>query len=148
MAEFQHKLKHRKWGLSDVATEEISTIIESEFVAVLEQNREFLVQMLVAKMGGVKVSDDPLELGNPLGVEAEGWMTIASLSQLRKEVGGRFQNLRERWLNAGFPLKAHRGDPSERYELDKAGWLEMSSWLVKQGFECRLLEDLALGYFQ
>ena len=39
-----------------------------------------------------------------------GWLRIESLSQLRATVGGRFQNLKQKWVEAGFPLREHRGD--------------------------------------
>ncbi len=69
---------------------------------------------------------------------ASEWISISSLSQLRKATGGRFQNLKERWVKAGFPLRQHRGDKSESWTLSEEGWLALSLWINKQGFEARL----------
>ncbi len=66
------------------------------------------------------------------------WISISSLSQLRKATGGRFQNLKERWIRAGLPLRQHRGDKSESWTLSEDGWLALSLWINKQGFEARL----------
>ncbi|MCB0329236.1 MAG: hypothetical protein KDD70_06220 [Bdellovibrionales bacterium] len=120
---------------------------ESVLRAVFDERREFWVTALVQLLHEEGFSAPDGEGSNALSGTGD-WIQIASLSQLRKEVGGRFQNLRNRWLEAGFPLKAHRGDPSEAYQLDQAGWLEMTSWLLKQGYESRIVEDLSLGYFE
>ena len=74
--------------------------------------------------------------------------SVASLSQLRKEVGGRFENLKARWKGCGFPLKQHRGSTKESYTLNQEGWLEMTTWLEKQGYSAELLGDDAIGYFE
>ena len=70
--------------------------------------------------------------------KANAWIGIVSLSKLRSEVGGRFQNLRDRWLQAGFPLREHRGDKTGAYEVNLEGWTELSAWILKQGYECKL----------
>ncbi|MCB0352428.1 MAG: hypothetical protein KDD64_02850 [Bdellovibrionales bacterium] len=66
------------------------------------------------------------------------WEPVESLSRLRSIVGGRFQNLRTRWTEAGLPLREHRGDRAEDYAVDEEGWLALSSWILKQGYESRL----------
>lgn len=76
------------------------------------------------------------------------WLSISSLSQLRAEVGGRFQNLRSRWLGAGFPLKEHKGDSNCDFSLDNEGWLELTNWVTKQGYEIRLSSDEATHFFE
>ena len=76
------------------------------------------------------------------------WQPIASLSQLRALVGGRFQNLKARWLTAGLPLRAHRGDREEEAQVDHDGWLELSIWINKQGYETRLSDEREEGLFQ
>lgn len=76
------------------------------------------------------------------------WIPIESLSGLRQLVGGRFQNLKDRWVQAGFPLREHRGDRSGRPELQPDGWLELVSWMGKNGYEARLLEDAREGLFE
>ncbi|HQH27736.1 MAG TPA: hypothetical protein PLP17_10100 [Oligoflexia bacterium] len=68
------------------------------------------------------------------------WQQVESLSQLRAVVGGRFQNLKEKWIKAGLPLREHRGDRAERANLDMHGWLELASWISRQGFEVRLAD--------
>lgn len=73
--------------------------------------------------------------------EAVGWIRIESLSQLRTIVGGRFQNLKSRWVAAGFPLRAHRGDRTEEACIDEAAWVELQAWLGSQGFEARLVAE-------
>lgn len=74
------------------------------------------------------------------GAVSKEWIRIESLSRLRALVGGRFQNLKDRWVSAGFPLREHRGDRSGKKSLDQEGWIELSSWIHKQGFEIRLAE--------
>ncbi|MFM1848502.1 MAG: hypothetical protein RL417_1976 [Pseudomonadota bacterium] len=69
------------------------------------------------------------------------WVEIESLSRLRSIVGGRFQNLRDRWVGAGFPLREHRGDKDGEFALNESGWFELSNWILKQGFEARLTPD-------
>lgn len=69
---------------------------------------------------------------------SEKWIGIESLSQLRALVGGRFQNLKERWLSAGFPLKEHRGASEAQATLDPDGWRDLSQWILTQGFEARI----------
>lgn len=72
--------------------------------------------------------------------EESDWEQIESLSQLRAVVGGRFKNLKEKWIGAGFPLRQHRGDRQLEAELSESGWLELSVWINKQGFNARLAQ--------
>jgi hypothetical protein len=68
-----------------------------------------------------------------------GWTRIESLSQLRSIVGGRFQNLKRKWVGAGFPLKEHRGEKTDiSQEVNHDGWIELSVWISGQGYEVRL----------
>ena len=69
------------------------------------------------------------------------WTPIESLSQLRSVVVGRFQNLKQKWIAAGLPLREHRGDRSGEASLDEEGWLALSIWINKQGFEARLVSN-------
>lgn len=69
------------------------------------------------------------------------WIEIESLSRLRGIVGGRFQNLRDRWVGAGFPLREHRGDKDGEFTVNETGWIELSNWVLKQGFESRLTPE-------
>jgi len=67
------------------------------------------------------------------------WIQVESMSRLRGLVGGRFQNLKSRWTEAGFPLKEHRGDTKVAPpKINQEGWLELVAWIGKQGFEARL----------
>ena len=69
------------------------------------------------------------------------WIRIESLSKLRALVGGRFQNLKDRWVRAGFPLREHRGDRTGQKNIDYQGWIELSAWINKQGFELKLADE-------
>lgn len=66
------------------------------------------------------------------------WQPIASLSQLRVAVGGRFQKLRERWVEAGFPLREHRGDRPIKPEITAEAWDGFAGWLHSEGYQARL----------
>ncbi len=70
-----------------------------------------------------------------------GWLRIESLSQLRATVGGRFQNLKQKWIEAGLPLREHRGDREGKADFRQDGWLELSLWINKQGYDARLARD-------
>ena len=66
------------------------------------------------------------------------WFPVVSLSQFRTLVGGRYANLKLKWLGAGFPLRAHRGDRDEEATVDAEGWRALVEWIRHQGFEARL----------
>lgn len=68
----------------------------------------------------------------------KSWTKIDSLSALRATVGGRFQNLKDRWLAAGFPLKEKKGEPLADFVLEESAWSEMLNWLNRSGYEARL----------
>jgi hypothetical protein len=76
------------------------------------------------------------------------WLTISSLSQLRKETGGRFENLKRRWLAAGLPLRKHRGDREEKEQLEEEGWLALTIWIGDQGYDIKLCGDQEAGIFK
>jgi hypothetical protein len=77
----------------------------------------------------------------PAAVSRGEWTGVESLSRLRSVVGGRFQNIKKKWTDAGFPLREHRGDKWQEYTLHKEGWVELASWIAKQGFESRLTPE-------
>ena len=110
--------------------------LEKSIEAALLHRRQVLVHHLAKKFYEILYHD--AKTGN--APSATGWIQIESLSQLRAHVGGRFQNLKQRWIGAGFPLREHRGDRSESAEVDQDGWLTLVAWLYKQGFEARLPE--------
>ena len=69
------------------------------------------------------------------------WVGIESLSRLRSVVGGRFQNIKKKWTDAGFPLREHRGDRVKGFAVNESAWIELSNWILKQGYEARLTPD-------
>ena len=77
-----------------------------------------------------------------------GWIDIESLSKLRNVVGGRFENIKRKWVGAGFPLREHRGDKAGEFEVNSEGWVELSNWMSKHGYESRLRPDRAECLFQ
>lgn len=81
------------------------------------------------------------EVGGSFSDASEIWVAIESLSQLRAQVGGRFQNIKQKWLAAGFPLREHRGDRTREANLEYDGWVELAAWIGKQGFEVRLATE-------
>lgn len=76
------------------------------------------------------------------------WQPIESLSRLRAIVGGRFENIKKKWTDAGLPLREHRGDKDKAYNIDSAGWEELSAWLLKHGYESRITPRSDLGAFE
>ncbi|MBN8548665.1 MAG: hypothetical protein J0M12_05055 [Deltaproteobacteria bacterium] len=77
-----------------------------------------------------------------------GWVDIESLSKLRNVVGGRFENIKRKWVGAGFPLREHRGDKAGEFEVNSEGWVELSNWMSKHGYESRLRPDRPDCLFQ
>ena len=106
---------------------------------VLIEEHDILVAEVARRFGGGVWADSGASAA--LVPPHQGWVEIESLSRLRSIVGGRFQNLRDRWVGAGFPLREHRGDKDGAFVLNEAGWIELSNWIAKQGFESRLTPD-------
>ena len=77
----------------------------------------------------------------PEAVSHNDWTGVESLSRLRSLVGGRFQNIKKKWVDAGFPLREHRGDRWKDFSVDESAWVDLSNWILKQGFEARLTRD-------
>jgi hypothetical protein len=94
----------------------------------------------IARMFLERMDSSMLESNYEPVIDGE-WMPIESLSQLRAQVGGRFKNLKEKWIGAGLPLREHRGDREASAEIDQQGWVELSLWISKQGFETRLVKS-------
>jgi len=118
----------------DQSVEVFSSALESAF----ETRRDFFVHEMVQKLGAAQLSEqDAVRAGSA----PQEWIGIESLSRLRNMVGGRFQNLKKKWMGAGFPLREHRGDKGTNYKVDETGWIELSNWILKQGFESRLPSD-------
>ena len=130
----------------DVINEELSSILREDTVQIFESvlREAFSAKHDLFVHSFVELLAANTELASkrtePASVEAD-WQEIESLSRLRSIVGGRFQNLKSRWLAAGLPLREHRGDKSGEFELNQEGWIELSNWILKQGFESRLTPE-------
>lgn len=111
----------------------LKKVVEQAFAS----NRDFLVHLLKHHMADV-VQSVPRHSSDQ---GAEEWIEIDSLSKLRGLVGGRFESLKARWQGAGFPLKRKKGDKIGAYQIDMDGWIELESWIAKQGFLARQRPD-------
>lgn len=96
----------------------------------LERRRSVIVHALAQRL---------FDLLEEEGASGDEWQGIESLSQLRATVGGRFRNIKERWLAAGFPLRAHKGERKGKARLNEAGWRELAGWIDAQGYDARLV---------
>ena len=111
--------------------------IERTVANALDSRKEILAHEILDRVAAMRANAGSQE---PPTVTAE-WQKIESLSALRGLVGGRFQNLKEKWIQAGFPLREHRGDKVGKYSVNTVGWIDLSNWILKQGFETRLVSD-------
>ena len=91
---------------------------------------------------------DPTATTASASAAVKSWVAVESLSRLRSLVGGRFQNVKDRWVEAGFPLREHRGEELRQVTPSEKGWLELSTWIAKQGFEARLTPESKDGFFE
>jgi hypothetical protein len=123
--------------------EQAIAIVDDSVRSTLQSRRPFIVAELRRRIGSQITASSEAQAGRD-----ESWSDIESLSRLRGIVGGRFQNLRDRWIAAGFPLKEHRGEKSEPVDVNQEGWIELSNWIMKQGFECRLTPSKSNCLFQ
>ncbi len=115
----------------------------------LTRRRQVIVHHLARKFSEEFLSHELPSKRVVDAVDDNGWEKIESLSQLRSVVGGRFQNLKRKWTEAGFPLREHRGDRSgKEIELSQDGWLELSVWVSGQGFEIRLAKPEERWFFE
>ena len=137
--------------MSEKDLEEIRAVFINEELALFEQTlesavaarRPTLLARLIERLGPLisvqdKVSEDA----------GADWIAIESLSRLRSTVGGRFQNLKERWIDAGLPLRRHRGDRGKKYKVSEKGWFELANWISKQGYEARLTPETPDCFFE
>lgn len=106
----------------------------------IECRRQVLVYEIARRLNSVLSSHTECA-PSLIDEETTPWIPIESLSKLRTEVGGRFRNLKDRWLAAGFPLREHRGDRSGDAKLNYQGWMELASWIGSQGYEVRLADE-------
>ena len=132
-----------------IVEQDITSWTETIVRRVVEDIEPTIVAGIRARIAEIATRVNQPQEGEPGETETESaWIGIDSLSRLRGHVGGRFQNLKERWLGAGFPLKDHRGDKLEVITLDPLGWLELVSWLSRQGFEARAVDATKGFYFE
>ncbi len=125
-------------ALSSHKEDERSRVVELAVRLAFESSRDSIVHSLVKKLSEIPVAAE--SASDPSGDQGN-WIEIESMSRLRSLVGGRFQNLKDRWTQAGFPLREHRGDKDKGFKLDERGWLELANWVAKQGYEVRLRPD-------
>ena len=112
--------------------------LQIRIARAVELRRQAIVVALARKLYR-SLKEQALQLRSDS--RGDGWIRIESLSQLRTTVGGRFQNLKQRWVAAGLPLREHRGDRSVKAELDREGWIELVGWMERQGWEASLATD-------
>ncbi len=112
-----------------------TSLLESVVKEVFDSRRDSFVFQCANRLREFVTVANKVESATPV---VNDWIEIESLSRLRSVVGGRFENTKKRWVAAGFPLREHRGDKSGTFTVDEAGWIELSNWIVKQGFETRL----------
>lgn len=124
----------------EVREEKLLKLVEE----ALRLNEELFVHEIEKRLKSVpRASLDNVDSNSPTeeSDSSEQWTGVESMSRLRGIVGGRFQNLKERWLSAGLPLKEHRGSKTRSYKIEKDGWIELSSWISQQGYEVRLASE-------
>lgn len=115
--------------------ENITAFFEESLSEVMEEKRGIFSNFIQNRLAEVLEG----ELSKAPVIQNGGdWEEIDSLSKLRSLVGGRFQNLKDKWLAAGFPLKQDKSSKTGVYTLNEKGWIELSSWISNQGFEVRL----------
>jgi len=118
---------------------------EQALTEAFRSRRDVFIFEMVKKLRREQLSQ---QAAVPEGAEQGGWVDVESLSRLRNVVGGRFENIKKKWVGAGFPLREHRGDKVKDFEIDTEGWVELSNWMSKHGFESRLRPDRAECLFQ
>jgi hypothetical protein len=115
-----------------------TSLLESVVNEVFQSRRDSFVFQCANRLREFVSTAKEVESEAPVSAD---WVEVESLSRLRSVVGGRFENTKKRWVAAGFPLREHRGDKSGGFTIDEAGWIELSNWIIKQGFETRLCPD-------
>ena len=126
-------------NLSTAEINELQSALQRTMQSALRLRRQAIVFSVAREMYSI-FQEIGIQFPAVDGLRAQGWSRIESLSRLRAIVGGRFKNLKEKWVGAGFPLREHRGDREERGSVNGDGWLELSSWIARQGYEVRLAE--------
>lgn len=119
-------------------TQECEDVLVGAVEKTMRDQRESLIAEVAYRLRGCFITRSELKEQE---VQGAAWQGVESLSRLRSIVGGRFQNIKKKWTDAGFPLREHRGDRWKDFSLNDEGWLELSNWILKQGFEARLTTD-------
>ena len=126
--------------------EELETALCEKISSILVRREPIFVAetaaVLAEYLSAAKVANAAVEQ------TSAPWVVIASLSQLRAEVGGRFDNIKKKWLDAGFPLRDTDKDGNAACKVDANGWNELNAWLIKQGYEARLCAGGSKAYFE
>lgn len=117
-------------------TEEIRGLVGE----ALERQRQVITFHLARSLQRCLASAGAVPVDN-IDESRDSWTRIESLSQLRAAVGGRFKNLKEKWISAGFPLREHRGDREGKAAVVPEGWTDLALWINKQGFDVRLASE-------
>lgn len=107
-----------------------------------------LVDEFFKRRKHVLVHNLALAFKDRLRSENSLWISIGSLSSLRTQVGGRFENLKEKWVASGFPLKEHRGEPRKEFLLNTEKWLLLKLWIEKRGFDVLLSSNEEQEFFR
>jgi len=124
--------------LSALIDRQLAETIVTAVARALDEREQGLIAEIVQQLRPIVKAAGQ---ASPAPQLRDDWAGVESLSRLRSVVGGRFQNIKKKWTDAGFPLREHRGDKWQEYTLDKNGWLELVIWIAKQGFEARLTPE-------
>lgn len=116
-----------------ILSEDLAAECERAVELALEVRRPQLLQSLIARLQESSIAQPETSDEE----DDRAWVPVESLSALRGLVGGRFHNLKKRWVDAGLPLREHRGDKGGSVEIEQEGWVELTNWIMKQGFEVR-----------
>jgi hypothetical protein len=142
LAAVEQKLQDPEF--SDALLKHSLETFESCLQSAFNERRDIFVFEIVKKLRREK-------LAGPQTTATEsgdgGWVDIESLSRLRNVVG-RIENIKKKWIGAGFPLREHRGDKAGSFEVNSEGWVELSNWMSKHGYESRLRPDRPECLFQ
>jgi len=127
-------------ALQELLSESMLSSVEQALSQTLEERVDIYTHELLSQLeaSGIGKVSGAAQTQNESDSK---WIAIESLSSLRNLVGGRFHNLKEKWIEAGFPLREHRGDKAGEVEVKKQGWIELTNWILKQGYEARLAPD-------
>lgn len=103
---------------------------------MFEERADFFVYEIKEKLRRALTNISP-----EIEEQTAEWIGIESLSRLRAIVGGRFQNLKSKWLSVGFPLRDSKNEKVKPGKFNQKGWLDLSQWILAQGYESRLCNE-------